>query len=315
MDENKALNFEKSSSPLLLDYIHKFPSLLRGESGSSCSIDRLLKPVCGTSVMTNARLQIFPDGYIKLTACSDRIFLPSGYEKIKDDYEKNVLDNPLFDSDDGLLGVRADSIRRARSAIFNICMLNDFTHFATWTFDQKVIDRHDDESVKKKTLNFLENSVQRKGLCYLFVPERHKDGAVHFHGLIKGNYDFVDSGTVATKERKKPVMPSTAKRFGLTVIGPVYNVADWRNGWSTAMKLYDERKNVSKYIAKYVTKDSEKIYGHFYFAGGHGLIRKPQIFCCDVDFERIPGKAYQVEGMNRCFRYMECYSLDDIPII
>ena len=69
------------------------------------------------------------------------------------------------------------------------------------------------------------------------------------------------------------------------------------------------------YIAKYVTKESEKIYGKFYFAGGHGLIRKPQTICIDVDFERIPGKAYQVEGMNRFFRYMECYRLDDIPLV
>jgi len=315
MDENKALISGKSSPALLLDYIHKKQSLTGVESGNSCSVKRLLKPVCNASAKTNAKVQIFPDGYMKLTTCSDRIFLPSGYEKIEDDYEENVIDNPLFDSDDGLLGVRADSIRRARSAIFNICMLNDFTHFATWTNDQKVVDRHDDEAVKKKLQYFLWNSVKRKNLKYIFVPERHKDGAVHWHGLIKGNYDFVDSGTVATKERKKPVRPSTAKRFGLTVIGPVYNVADWRNGWSTAIELYDERKNVSKYIAKYVTKESEKIYGKFYFAGGHGLIRKPQTICIDVDFERIPGKAYQVEGMNRCFRYMECYRLDDRPLV
>lgn len=282
------------------------------------NINQLLEPVCGASIKTNAKVQIYPDGYIKVTACSEPIFVPSGYEKAEDDYKKNVIDNPLFDTagDNDRPGiVRPDSVRRARSAIFNICMLNTFTHFFTWTFDQKIVDRYDDEAVKKKVLYFLNNSVKRKNLVYLSVPERHKDGAIHFHGLMKGNYKFVDSGTVATKERKKPVTLKTAKRLGLTVIGPVYNIADWRNGWSTAIELYDRRESVSKYIAKYVTKESEKIYGKFYFAGGHGLIRKPETLYLDVDFDKVPGMVYSVEGVNRSFRYMECYNLGDIPLL
>ena len=281
------------------------------------TIEQLVKPVCRASVCTNGKLQIYPNGYCKLTACSDPIFVPPGLERVGNSADKKNVDKLVSDEDELAYSAnsRSDNIRRARQMIFNICMLNDFSHFVTWTLDPGKVDRFDDLAVKSKFQNFLSNSVQRKDLVYLFVPERHKSGAVHFHGLIKGNYNMIESGTVAVRERKKPVKLATAKRFGWTVLGPVYNVSDWRNGWSTAIELYDSRDRVSKYIAKYVTKESEKIYGSYYFAGGHGLIRKPQTICIDVDFERIPGKVYQVEGMNRCFRYMECYRLDDIPLV
>lgn len=268
-------------------------------------------------IKKNSRVKIYKNGYMQITVCSDRIYVPSGYEKA-DDYQKNVLDNPLFDDvsdSDSPTCERIDSIIRARRAIFDISMMNDFTHFATGTFSPEKIDRYDDEAVKKRMVNFLSNSVQRKNLLYLFVPERHKDGAVHWHALIKGDYEYIDSGKVSVKGYgEKPVGRAYAERKGLEIIGTVYNIADWRNGWSTALELYGNRENVSKYITKYITKESlEKIYGNYYFAGGHGLIRHPDIVDVDIDFAEVDKKMYSVEGLNRSFKYLDGYSLDDIP--
>lgn len=149
--------------------------------------------------------------------------------------------------------------------------------FVTMTISDQEL-RHDPPKALKKLINWLNNLVQRNDLAYLLTPELHKDGAIHFHALCNSSaLDLVDSGTVLIPERKKPVKIATAKRLHSNpdTWHTVYNVQNWKYGFTTAMYLYGDKNAAIGYVAKYITKTLSKIGGRYFYHGGD--IRKPEI--------------------------------------
>ena len=73
---------------------------------------------------------------------------------------------------------------------------------------------------------------------YLIVPELHKDGAYHFHGLLSccPELQMQFSGHF-TKEGE-----------------PIYNITDYGFGWTTATEVQNNQA-VAKYVTKYITKE------------------------------------------------------------
>lgn len=80
------------------------------------------------------------------------------------------------------------SMRRSKKQIYYLARSNVWEWFVTLTLDGKKIDRYDFENASKKVRKWFENIKRRKApdLYYLIVPEQHKDGAWHFHGLLGG---------------------------------------------------------------------------------------------------------------------------------
>jgi hypothetical protein len=134
---------------------------------------------------------------------------------------------------------------------------------------------------------------RREGFAYLVVPEHHKDGAIHFHGLVTEGLNMVDSGTVKVAGRKKPIKRATAKRQKIPAedLTPVYNIADYKLGYSSAIPTYGSRDRLSRYMTKYITKDLQKIFGKRYWSGGN-LRRKPKAYAISLDYENMSGKEY-----------------------
>ena len=112
------------------------------------------------------------------------------------------------------------SINRTKTKIADYVLCNNFSHFATFTFSpKKVKNRHDFAEMSALLKNWLkteQTNHERKHnskFKYLIVPERHKNGAWHFHALLE-NYqnacgDFYSSKNpfITVKEIK------TAKRY------------------------------------------------------------------------------------------------------
>ncbi|WP_294552623.1 hypothetical protein [uncultured Pseudoflavonifractor sp.] len=154
---------------------------------------------------------------------------------------------------------------RARAAVRDIALCNLFTHFFTWTLDAKLIDRYDDEAVKKKLENTLRNLVSRKGFLYVCIPERHKDGALHFHGLcIPGTVRLIR----AVSPRSNPLSTNRGQ--------PIYNMADWPWGFSHCIPLDNDYERAVNYLLKYIAKGGEKIFGKWYLSA-RSLRKKPDI--------------------------------------
>lgn len=131
------------------------------------------------------------------------------------------------------------SYNRTKQKIYEYSRCVNWEKFITLTFNPEKVDRYDFSECSKKARQWLHN--QRRNapdLQYLLVPEHHKDGAWHFHGLLAntGSMSFVDSG------KRTP--------DGKTV----YNMGAWSYGFTTATEVSDTH-SISKYIGKYITKD------------------------------------------------------------
>lgn len=170
--------------------------------------------------------------------------------------------------------------RRARVAVRDLGLCNDFRFFVTLTLDASRIDRYDPREILRHLNRWLDNNVRRKGLKYVLVPEHHKDGAIHFHGFFNDALEAVDSGH--------------KDRHGHTV----YNLPGWGWGFSTAIELYGERAAAVAYTCKYIAKAQEKIGGRWYYSGGD--LRRPEVEWCDVDFDALAGEGtpFTIDGLR-----------------
>ena len=219
----------------------------------------VVTPKLLSEVGKNGRLKTYPDGTVELLVCDRPIFGLSGWEEVseKSDKEKTGSDDSV--------GHIERSQRRARQQIKDYALCSDFSYFVTLTLDKEKIDRYDMAEIVKRLRIWLDNRVRRKGLRYILVPERHKNGAVHFHGFFNDVLNVVDSGHTDKGGHK------------------IYNLPDWDFGFTTAIKLYGEYEKAVAYVCKYVGKSSEKIGGRWYYSGGD--LKLPAVDFVDVSDE------------------------------
>lgn len=132
------------------------------------------------------------------------------------------------------------SVSRTKQKIYDYAKANsdEFVYFVTLTFDPHKIDSYNYSLVTGKMTNWLRN-IRKKIplLIYVGVPEKHKSGRYHFHFLMNDiSAILMDSGH-KTKD-------------GMSI----YNLEAYKLGFSTATLIQD-RKRVSNYLCKYITKD------------------------------------------------------------
>lgn len=166
-----------------------------------------------------------------------------------------------------------------------LALANDLGLFVTLTLDGSVIDRYDMAAITKRLNVWLDNQVRRRGLAYVLVPERHKDGAIHFHGLFNDALEVVDSGHT--------------DKEGHTI----YNLPRWSLGFTTAIRLYGDREKAIGYVTKYIGKQGEKPGGRWYYSGG--ALCRPEVTYCDMDMETAaaqPGAySFTIPEANAAF--------------
>lgn len=129
------------------------------------------------------------------------------------------------------------SLRRTQAELQDLIECNPFDWFGTFTFSPHKIDRYNPEEVKRVMSVWL-NNARRKSpdMTYILVPERHKDGAIHFHALL-GNFQgkMLQSGSHWQKQ-------------------PIFNVLDFKFGFTNFTKIRSKAKTAN-YCRKYITKD------------------------------------------------------------
>lgn len=241
----------------------------------------IYRPLKRTEVFGNTRIKEYPTHY-EVCVCSKDIFCESGYEERgkaatpQKRVPRNISEAERAEN-------RKKAQRRARTAVRDFALCSDFTHFATLTLNAEHIDRHDYNAVIKKVNRWLSNMVQRRGLAYVIVPELHKDGAIHFHGLFRGDLKLVDSGV---KSRR----------------GKIYNLADWKFGFSTVEELDDNYEKAVNYVCKYLSKSEEKIGGRWFLSGGN--ITPAKVSRADCDWNEVDAPAHVVQQAGLAFKYI-----------
>lgn len=207
----------------------------------------------------NARVTVYPDGTVGRLMLSNRsIFRAAGYAPILEQTAEEDMIWAAIDAAESRRRIeakkagcsdrernRARSKARARRRVYDLARCGDFDLFVTVTFDpEKVPGRAEFAEVVKKMNKWLGNRVQRNGLRYLGVPEEHHAHAgYHYHFLCNSSaFRLVDSGHADAK--------------GHTV----YNVADWRYGFSTAIFLYGDACGAAAYLCKYISKQGARLW-------------------------------------------------------
>lgn len=132
------------------------------------------------------------------------------------------------------------SMSRTRSKLRNICFSFEPEWFVTFTFNKDAVNRYDYDDCLKNMRSFIRHlQYLDSGLQYCIVPEKHKDGAFHFHGLFAGNIPLEYAG-----------------KFGKThTKTDVYHCPDYQKyGFDNWSKVLDPAA-IGFYITKYMTKD------------------------------------------------------------
>lgn len=129
------------------------------------------------------------------------------------------------------------SNNRAKQKIYELARANEWEYFLTLTFKK---DRYNYELLTKKLSKWINNvkTNYAPNMKYVFVPELHKDGALHFHGIVSdiGELPLVDSGH---RDKNGNV---------------IYNIDCYKMGFTTATKVTDSGR-VATYMTKYITKE------------------------------------------------------------
>ena len=127
---------------------------------------------------------------------------------------------------------------------------------------------------------------------------------------MSANVNLKYSGTVRLKGHKKPMKVETAKRYGIpsSECKPVYNLSNWKYGFSTVLLLdtNSDKTNMSKYMTKYICKDSQMIFGNYYLAGGRELVRNAPFYLCDLNYNDVDyQKEYECPYTGVSFRIFD----------
>lgn len=204
-----------------------------------------------------------------LTVCSRPIYNPQHFVRL---YDRPVSSFSRQADEDYTEDDILRSKRRARRAVRDYMDCNRFMYFMTFTLDAARIQRDDYAAFVKAVGKYLNNRVERYGWKYVAVPEYHHDQkSLHLHAVVAGDqFRLADSGTVIRPTGGKPVKLATALRQGFKreQLKTVFNVTDWKYGFSTAIEVYGGRKALTNYIMKYITKSEDKIGGRWYYQGG-----------------------------------------------
>lgn len=226
----------------------------------------------------NAVVYNYSDGSQDVICCTAAIFRETGWEQVPGKYDDRAIPAPR---EAGKKAEGADmerSMRRARAKLRRLALSNDFDYFVTLTLDPAKIDRYDGAAVTRALGRWADNMVRRHGLRYVLVPERHKDGAFHFHGFMAGpGLKTVDSGV---------------KWDGRTV----YNLPQWTLGYTTAERLYGDYHAAVGYCCKYIGKqDAERPLGRWYYSGG--ALREPEKVYADLNYRDVENAVeYVIPG-------------------
>lgn len=176
----------------------------------------------------NVRIKTYPDGHQQYLfsefPVKKQIF---DVEKVKHDgskVEKKELEN----------------CSRAIQSIYDYCRSTYWDWFITLTFSPKECDRSNYVEVSNLMVKFTQ-SLRYYQCLYVVIPEQHKDGAWHFHGLIKGDLPVEP----AFSPKGKPLFDNKGRR--------IYNITNFNVGYTTATAVGNSDRAVS-YLTKYLTK-------------------------------------------------------------
>ncbi len=218
------------------------------------------------------------------------------------------IDNCLIPKDENISNAKFlenmdNSARQSRDAFWGYALSNHWDYFITLTTDKLKVNRYDDEAVKR-LWRICRQKLQRfdKDVKILLVPERHKDGALHFHGLIAMNRPFelkefrINGELVRAKRTNAPCFVFPFWNFGMASFAIIQTDNNVLFKGETLADVVDEngilttsQRRVVAYMDKYIAKQ----------LGSIG-------YCCKSFY-----KTKNVKAKNKIVSYMNAEELSE----
>lgn len=181
-------------------------------------------------------------------------------------------------------------LKKVKSEILDLSLNNTekWEYFLTLTFSDKELGgQYTHEKAISKLKNWL--IVQRRlnpGMFYIIVPEFHKSGRLHFHGLV-GN---VSNWKLEKAKKGNRLIRVNGKQ--------IYNLVNYKLGFSTLSFIEDKQK-VANYISKYVTKEliDLKHKKRYWYSRN---LNKPKVYYTYFD-----GEIKDLEKYYKCLYYQD----------
>ena len=293
-------------------------------------------------IVYNTRVKRYRDGSYTLTYCNRRIFVnqeekqeyidfcesekaknAENTEQTVDDKVKKIVDEwESFQKEvaerkrrefkkefyQKRKEERNDNMKRAVDKIYDLAFQNEWSYFMTITIDPEQFNREDSLLVCKKLSKWLGHQVERKGLKYLLIPEQHKNGGIHAHALINDCFNLEHSGRYLYSGKAYKAETLKKKGIDISLLKPIYNVPEWKYGFSTAIPVDGNPARLACYITKYITKDCKKIFGKYYLSS-RNLNRDTEISLCNSEkFDELKNNPLYRGGM--AFKYSSDFRLD-----
>lgn len=197
--------------------------------------------------MYNVKVKNYGNGQVQTRIYSHLVYTGEKEKPEKEEMEINPFDGEPTKEYQDFADMEKEqersllvSLRRSKAKIYDYSRANVWDWFVTLTFSPEKVNRYDYNDCTKKLSKWLNNmrTDADQDFKYIVVPERHKDGAYHFHGLFSNcdSLGIIDSGHVTDKGQK------------------IYNIGKYKMGFTTATHV-EENEAVTKYITKYTTKD------------------------------------------------------------
>lgn len=234
-----------------------------GNAGGECR-ERVLDPItnCGNWLNIQTFQKVLPDYTIK--QFTEQIYSVCKFKRHDSNFNYIASKEEIIENDNKL----DNSFSRARSMIKQYGLCNDWDYFMTLTLDKTKYNRFNLSVFRMDLMQWIRDIRKRYKKLYgdeykdrlsvLIVPENHKDGAWHMHGLVKGIPENEVTDFIKGIHPKKLI----DKGFK--------NWSDYSNkfGFCSLGKIRDHYSSVL-YICKYIDKNiaalAEMKGEHLYF--------------------------------------------------
>lgn len=192
------------------------------------------------------------------------------------------------------------SLSRTRRVILEKALCNPWDWFCTFTISEDNFDRTDLKTWHAKFAQWLRDQ-RKKGydIRYLLVPEKHKKGTWHCHGLISG---IPESELISFAEMdKQGYRSANGKRLPKSL--RLSNYRNWpayqnKFGFCSLGKIKNPVA-ASFYVSKYITKEQDRMVQdvglHSYYASRNlqGATKHVDFFGRDPGIDRLLVNKYE----------------------
>lgn len=182
----------------------------------------------------------------------------------------------------------SQSLSRAKRTVREYALCNPWDYFVTLTLRQ---DRYDLKKFKKDFGVWVGNFNKKYGckLRYIVIPEQHKDGATHAHGMLSG----VHAAAIAANDYGYLTMKYYEDRFGFISMSPIR-----------------DSERTASYITKYITKQphGDLSKGEHLFFASRGLRKAELVEALAVEDCFLPVPDFQ----NDYVSLNEFYEIPDM---